>query len=336
MIVTAGIIALNEEKYLPGLLADLRRQTYPHDQIEVILVDSGSGDGTKRIMEAFREDNGEDFRNILLLDNPEGIQATGWNAVIRNASGDAIVRIDAHCTIQEDFIERNVACLESGEAICGGPVTFLTDDLSAFGRMLLDAETSSFGSGPAEYRQEAPEKKYVRSVFKAAYRREVFNRVGCFREDLIRTEDNELHWRMIRAGYRICFDPSIRSGHYIRSGLGAMLRQKFGNGYWIGRTVYICPGCLSAFHLLPMLFLLSVILGTALAFSGRPALLAGVGAAYMAIMIINALRCVFRTGNAADLLLPAVCLLIHFSYGAGTVCGLAAGGWRKCTAERKN
>ena len=55
MKITVGIIALNEIKYLPALLEDVRRQTYPHDKIEVVLADSGSQDGTKECMREFKK-----------------------------------------------------------------------------------------------------------------------------------------------------------------------------------------------------------------------------------------------------------------------------------------
>ena len=37
-----------------------------------------------------------------------------------------------------------------------------------------------------------------------------------------------------------------------------MLSQKYGNGYWIGLTLGVCPGCLSYFHFIPFVFLLAV------------------------------------------------------------------------------
>ena len=70
------VVALNEEKFLPRLLENLRDQTYPHQLTEVVLVDSGSSDGTKAIMQAFqREDNG--FFSVQVLDNPKRAQAAG-------------------------------------------------------------------------------------------------------------------------------------------------------------------------------------------------------------------------------------------------------------------
>ncbi len=47
------VIAHNEEQFLPGLLENIRKQTYPHHFIEVVLVDGMSVDKTKKLMKKF-------------------------------------------------------------------------------------------------------------------------------------------------------------------------------------------------------------------------------------------------------------------------------------------
>ena len=53
MNVSLCVVAYNEEKSLPGLLKDIERQTYSHDRMEIILVDSCSEDRTREIMQQF-------------------------------------------------------------------------------------------------------------------------------------------------------------------------------------------------------------------------------------------------------------------------------------------
>ena len=50
MLVSVCTIARNEEEYLPHLLEDITKQDYPAEQIEVVMVDSSSTDGTRRII----------------------------------------------------------------------------------------------------------------------------------------------------------------------------------------------------------------------------------------------------------------------------------------------
>ena len=209
--VTVGVIAYNEQKYLPDLLSDLLKQTYPKHLIEVVLVDGKSADETRKIMEGFWSSHVSEYRRILVQTNEKRIQPAGWNVVIQNFTSDILLRIDAHARIPEDFIEKNVDCINSGEYVCGGPRENIIDEDTPWKRMLLSAERSMFGSGIASYRNTTEERKYVKSVFHAAYRREVVEKVGVFNENLIRTEDNEYHYRIREAGYRICYDPSIKS-----------------------------------------------------------------------------------------------------------------------------
>ena len=49
MKVSIGVVALNEEKTLPSLFEDFKLQTYPHDKIEIILIDGISSDNTKKL-----------------------------------------------------------------------------------------------------------------------------------------------------------------------------------------------------------------------------------------------------------------------------------------------
>lgn len=50
MLVSFIIIAYNAEKFLDKSLESLKKQDYPHKDIEVILVDSISTDGTRKVL----------------------------------------------------------------------------------------------------------------------------------------------------------------------------------------------------------------------------------------------------------------------------------------------
>ena len=107
--VSVIIVALNEEQSLPVLLGDLRRQGYNHARMEVLLVDSMSRDKTRDMMEGFALDH--DFKRVVCLENPNRIQASGWNAALEEAGGDIIIRLDAHASVPADFVEKNVSCI---------------------------------------------------------------------------------------------------------------------------------------------------------------------------------------------------------------------------------
>jgi len=327
MKVTVGIIALNEIKYLPSLLEDLCRQTYDHSQMEVLLADSGSTDGTKEFMKSFQKDRGEDFWKIQVLENQGGNQASGWNSVICAFQGDVLIRVDAHSHIPEDFVEKNVENLSRGEMVSGGMRPTLSEGEGGFSDTLLMAEESLFGSSISSARRKG-ERAYVNTFFHAAYRRQVLEDVGGFREDLGRTEDNEFHYRIRQNGYKLCMSPDIISYQYIRPSLGKMLKQKFGNGYWIGLTMGVCPGCLSLYHLVPAAFVFAIVFTGVLAGFHFPFLailmwsMYGILAIAMAALAVGAGLKEHKSMRISHLLLPFLFLLLHVAYGVGTWKGL--------------
>lgn len=318
MLVSIGVVALNEEKCLLSLFQDFKNQTYPHDKIEIILVDGLSTDNTKKLMEDFKNDN--DFSKVTIIDNFKKIQSSGWNLVIKNFIGDCLVRIDAHSSIPKDFIEKNVKNIQSGEFVSGGKRPNIIDEDTNYKKMLLEAESSMFGSGIAPFRNTTG-KKYVKSMFHAMYKREVLENVGFFNEKLLRTEDNEFHYRIRKAGYKLCYDDSIISYQHTRNSFSKMLKQKKANGMWIGLTTFVCPECLNLYHYIPFVFLISLIFSIiSLIFTKYLFLL--VFGSYMIVNLLMAVFSIFRCKfNPYNFLLPFVFFLLHISYGYGTLVG---------------
>ena len=320
MIVSFAVVAYNEGDTLPKLLKDLENQDYPREKIEVLLIDSMSKDNTARVMEEFKE-KAEGFKDIKLLKNEKKILPAGCNAALKNYTGDAIVRIDAHASIPADFISKNVKLLESGEFVCGGQRPNIIDDDSSWKQTLLSAEQSMFGSSIASYRTGS-EKKYVSSIFHGMYRREVYDKVGLYNENLGRTEDNDMSWRIRQAGYNICYDPDIISYQHTRNSLKAMLRQKYLNGYWIGLTMGINPHCFSLFHFVPFVFILGIIFTSVLAIAGMPLISILMWSLYGVLVVLMTALEIIKKPMIQKLLLPLLFLLLHLSYGTGTLTGL--------------
>lgn len=329
MLVSLCVIAYNEQGWVEDLLSDILNQSYDRKQIEVLLIDGGSTDNTKKIFTDFAGDNRDKFYDIRVLDNPKKTQPCGWNVAISNYSGEVMIRVDAHGRIPMNFVESNVAVLESGEDICGGHRPTINKDGGKWHETLLLAENSMFGSSIAPYRRSL-ERTYVNSLFHGAYRRKVLDKVGFFNEKLQRTEDNEMHYRMRQAGFKFCYDDSITSNQYIRSSLKKMLKQKFGNGYWIGVTAKICPKCLSLYHFVPFAFVVAIILttlGSLILRAGWMYFLTGLmwsmyGTLAVAMAVIGVIGAPPKARSLYNILLPLLFLALHISYGVGTLLGL--------------
>ena len=321
MKVSFIVVAYNAGSKLENLLEDLKKQDYNHNDIEIILVDSNSSDNTKDIMMKFKEIN-KTFSKVLVLDNPKKILPCGWNIALEASTGDLILRVDAHSSLPNDFISKNVNRIDMGEKIVGGHRISIIDENNAWQKTLLIAEKSIFGSGIATYRRKERE-EYVSTLAHAAYSREVFKKVGGYDERLARTEDNEIHYRMKKAGYKFLLDPTIKSYHHARNSLSKMMKQKYLNGYWIGLTMGISPKCFSIYNFVPLVFVLALIFSIifAFVFSGIPLIL--LLGAYFTFNILNTIFSIISEKKHLDyLLLPFIFFLLHLSYGWGTLYGL--------------
>ena len=224
--------------------------------------------------------------------------------------------------IPSDFVTKNVQCILSGENVSGGRRPNVVEDETPWKHTLLLAESSMFGSSIAPYRK-GNHKTYVKSVSHGAYRKEVFEKAGLFNENLGRTEDNEMHYRIRKAGYKICFNPDIISYQNIRNSWLGMLRQKYGNGHWIGLTLGICPRCFSIHHFVPLLFILALIITGFLALTGYKCLLFLLCVLYVAIDLLMSLFAIRKQRKYIYyFLLPIIFLSLHIAYGVGTLFGI--------------
>ena len=322
MRISFIIVAYNAAGSLGALLEDLLAQTIPHEQIEALLVDSASTDATRAIMPDFAK--AAPFE-VKVLDNPKRWLASGINVALGAATCDAIIRLDAHARIPKDFLENNLRALERGEDIVGGCVLGGAPS-GAWESVLRTVDTSRFCGGAAPFRNGG-EARYVDTLAYALYRREVYDKVGLYDERLRRTEDNDMHYRMRKAGYRFYFSPDIVSYHAARATMRGQLRQKWGNGYWIGRTMRIQPRCFAPRHLIPALFVLALLFGLLLLpLSAWPLLL--LLSAYLVCDLFFAVRGALsqETGRLLALLtLPFLFPAVHVVYGVGTLAGLLSG-----------
>ncbi len=319
MKISFIVVAYNAGHCLGALLDDLLAQNLPPQALEALLVDSASTDDTRRVMEEFKARAPFD---VQVLDNPKRWLASGINVALKAAAGEAIIRLDAHARMPADFLQNNLRALERGEDIVGGCVAGGEPD-GAWESVLRTVDTSRFCGGAAPFRNGG-EARYVDTLAYALYRREVYDAVGLYDERLRRTEDNDMHYRMHMAGYKFYFSPEIMSYHAARSTLRGQLKQKWGNGYWIGRTMRIQPRCFAPRHLVPAAFVIALALGVlALPFCPWP--LALLLAAYLLCDLAFAVQGARGQSHGrllALFTLPFLFPAVHIVYGMGTICGL--------------
>jgi GT2 family glycosyltransferase len=340
--VSVIIPVRNEGACIACCLDSVLENGYPSGRLEILAVDGFSEDGTRAVLEHYARR----FAAITMLDNPKQITPAALNLGIRAARGELVLRLDAHARLAPGYIRQCVAWIESsGADNVGGAMRTLPRGGGLIAAAIAAALGHRFGVGGSAFRTPAAGPHWVDTVFGGCYRREVFERVGPFNERLPRGQDMEFHLRLRRAGGRTLLVPSIHCDYFARCGAASFLRHNFSNGVWAVRPFVeseIVP--VRARHLVPLGFVLAlsaagVIACLPLARLGPPL---GLGSAlfplqwlgpwpllllascYLAAALAAATQLAWRRRDMRlALVLPAVFLSLHLSYGLGSLWGLA-------------
>jgi len=116
--VSVVVACRNEIRHIEGFLDCVRRQDLGRIDMEVVIADGMSVDGTRRVLLEFAKR----FAAVRVIDNPEKIASAGLNRAIREARGEIILRMDAHTIYASDYVRSCVESLqETGAATVGGP-----------------------------------------------------------------------------------------------------------------------------------------------------------------------------------------------------------------------
>jgi cellulose synthase/poly-beta-1,6-N-acetylglucosamine synthase-like glycosyltransferase len=307
----------NERRYIQRCLESLAKQDYPREHFEVIVVDGGSNDGSRQLVESTQEA----LPNLRIVENRGKHTARGLNIGLAFARGDIIARVDAHAAVAPEFIRSGVEALRRSDAdAAGGPIKTLGE--GATGEAIALAVSSPFGVGNAAFRFSQRE-QWTDTVAFPAYRRDVFDRIGPFAE-IDGGEDDEFHLRLLDAGGRVLLTPTIRSTYYARRTYGELARQYFGYGQAKLVVLSRHPRRTRLRQLVPAAFVLTLIASAFVAlFGGLLVLpLAVVAGSYAGVSIVASAYLAMRYGWRHFLRLPLAFACMHIAYGVGSLTGL--------------
>lgn len=322
--VAVVIPTLNEEKFIARCLDSVISQSYPFEDMDVMVVDGGSKDRTKEIVEVYHKKH----PNIRLLTNPRKIQSIAFNIGVRSSSAPYIVRLDAHALYKPYYIEGCMKGLEEDpkRGNVGGQWDIQPQNDSLWATTNAILNYSKFGIGGASYRVGAKAGN-VDTVPFGSFPRTMIEKIGGMRDDLPRGEDNEFNSRIKKAGYDIYFDPAIECVYYARPTLKASCKQMYANGESIGHLFYVDRESIGLRHLVPLMFVIGIICGAFLSFVWLPfffALLAGL-CLYFTCDLLASVMAAKEHGWKYLLPLFIMFFCVHISYGWGTIVGMFTG-----------
>jgi succinoglycan biosynthesis protein ExoA len=261
----------NEEAWIDRCLGSVLAQDYPFDRLEVLVADGMSDDASPRML---AELAARDPR-VRVFQNPGRIVPTGLNLLIAAARGDVIARIDAHTVLERDYLHRGIELLQRTDAAnVGGPMVCLGGGPVA--DAVAAAMASRFGIGAAFH--FATDERECDTVYMGMWPRRVFEEVGLFDEELVRNQDDELSYRIRKAGGKIVLSPAMRSRYQNRESWTALARQFYEYGIWKVRVLQKHPRQMSIRHFVPPAFQLGVAILILVGLVWQPALWTGLAA----------------------------------------------------------
>lgn len=311
----------NEEKYIAIFLDSIINNDYPKEYLEVFIIDGMSSDNTQQIVRDFTCK----FNFIKLLFNEKRTVPYALNKGINCATGNYIIRLDAHSEIPYNYFTELIKFSNKLNADNIG-TTCITDVKTKNPKSIAIKKILShkFGVGNSYFRVGADEIKEVDTVPFGCYKKDIFNNVGMFNEKLNRNQDIELNKRITRSGGRIILLQHISSTYYARESYFALAVNNYKNGFWNILTVYITKrlDSLSFRHFIPLIFLLSLILpvicmiihplfGLISAFSFF---------SYSALLAFVSYK--IKDDSTSFLKILIGFIVLHFSYGIGSLLGL--------------
>lgn len=317
--VSVVIPMRNEERAIGACLEGILAQDYPADLIEVLVVDGGSHDRSRAIVETCRQA----CPRLRLLDNPSGAIPAGLNIGIRAARGDIIARVDSRTVLAPDYISAGVRLLaETGASNVGGPVRSVGQGYMA--RVFALALESPFGMGgaAARYRESAP--REVDTVYMGMYPRHVLEAVGLYDEEMLRDQDDELNYRVRAGGGRVLFTPAMRSRYANSGSIKRYAKQYLLYGYFKARVFQKHPAQMSWRHLVPPALVTGLAGGALLGLvsPGAARATAAAAAFYAASVVAAALVSARPAGWRFAPGLAVAFPVFHLAWGAGILAGL--------------
>ncbi len=254
--ISITIPARNEEKYIEKCILSILSADYPQEKIKIFVCDGLSTDNTREIVSSLSNKH----KNIQLIDNEKQTTPFALNLGLKASNCAIKIILGAHAEIDKDFIKNNVSVLNDYPEVgcAGGIIENVYENESA--ETIGLAMSSAFGVGNAHFRTGS-KNGFVDTVAFGAYRKEVFEKIGYFDEDLIRNQDDEFNFRLLQNGFKIYLNSNIKSKYYVRASFSKLYKQYYQYGYW---KVYVNKkhkAVTSIRQLVPLFFILFLFLG---------------------------------------------------------------------------
>jgi len=319
--ISVVIPCRNEEKFIGGCLDSVISQDYPKEKMEVFVVDGMSEDKTREIVQNY----GQKYSFIKLLDNQKKFTNFAFNIGIKEARGEVMMLMGAHAGYKKDYISKCVRYLnEYNVDNVGGVVKTIPAKDTLIAKSIAISLSSFFGAGGSYFRLDSKVIREVDTVFGGCYKKEAFNKIGLFNENLRRSQDMEFNLRLKKAGGKILLVPEIVVFYYPQTNLKDFLKHNFNDGVWVTYPLKFKIKIFSWRHLIPLFFVsgLSGLFALSFFFLAAKILFNLFFGSYLLLNLFFSLKIAVKKGFKYLFVLPVAFAVRHIGYGFGSIFGL--------------
>lgn len=319
MKIAVVIPCRNEVRNIEECIDAIYSSDIPSDwELAVNVVDGVSNDGTIDLLQTLQEK----YQGLRIISNEKQLTPFAFNLGIDGSKdADFYQIIGARQVVSANYLKEAVESFQKDKNIwcVGGKVNNVY--LNEESKMIAQAMSTAFGMGLGNFRT-LTESAFVDTVGTPMYPAWVFKKIGYFDEELIRNQDDDFNFRVIKAGGKILYNHTISLKYYVRGSIRQLWKQFMQYGYW---KVYVNKkhkAVTTIRQLVPPLFVLFL---TLLPFSFLISNLIGlIGLAFLVVYLLLGLLVTSRVAeNVSDFSrIFIVFPILHISYGWGYLKGI--------------
>jgi len=322
--ITVGIIARNEEKFIGETLNSLINQTLESSLFEIIVVDGNSHDKTREIADCVLKNSNIAYK--ILNENDFGFYGHCFarNLVLDHSceSSKYIAFTDADCIIDKNWLQSLYEVIkETGNKIAGagGPRMVAPTENKrelVINNFLISVIAS--GGNPAFSKRKI---SFLDSIpnYNSIYKKDIIKKFR-YDDSLIISDDNEINYRIRKAGYNFIYSPNAKIYHRETDSIVQFARNMKNYGINITNTMRkhrllkIKP-LISIIFLIYLIFIIPLYLTTGW-ISLIPILL------YLIFAVIIFAEVLFKTKTMLSILVFLLLPVQHICYAYGVIYNL--------------